>query len=116
MITHDIGVISQIADRVAVMYDGEVVETGTTAQILHAPAHEYTQSLIAAVPRLDVKMHRFTTVEHSGTKKRHAQRMAQLRHADQASDSACHRGPRPVAWFCAQESVFEEQSDDPAGR
>ena len=86
LITHDIGVISQIADRVAVMYDGQVVETGTTAQILHAPTHEYTRSLIAAVPRLDVKMHRFTTVEHSGSKKR--TRSEWLNYAaDQANDA-----------------------------
>ena len=63
LITHDIGVIGQIADRVAVMYQGRVVEEGTTAQILKAPEHEYTRSLISAVPRLDVKLHRFQTVD-----------------------------------------------------
>ena len=68
LITHDIGVIAQIADRVAVMYQGEIVETGTTLQILTEPKHDYTRSLIAAVPRLDIKMVRFTSVDYAKTR------------------------------------------------
>ncbi|MEJ2620572.1 MAG: ABC transporter ATP-binding protein [Candidatus Thiodiazotropha sp.] len=49
-ITHDFGVVSEIADRVGVMQKGKLVETGTTEQIIHKPAHHYTQSLIAALP------------------------------------------------------------------
>ncbi|MCG7983414.1 MAG: dipeptide ABC transporter ATP-binding protein [Candidatus Thiodiazotropha lotti] len=49
-ITHDFGVVSEIADRVAVMQQGKLVETGTTDQIIHKPEHVYTQSLIAALP------------------------------------------------------------------
>ena len=64
IVTHDIGVIANIADRVAVMYRGEVVETGDVAQILGAPAHEYTKSLIAAVPRADRKLDRFSSVDY----------------------------------------------------
>ncbi|QPH54455.1 dipeptide ABC transporter ATP-binding protein [Pontivivens ytuae] len=64
LVTHDIGVIAEIADRVVVMYRGEVVETGDTAQILGAPRHEYTKSLISAVPRADVKLHRFSSVDY----------------------------------------------------
>lgn len=63
IVTHDIGVIANIADRVAVMYQGEVVETGDVAQILGAPVHEYTKSLIAAVPRADQKLNRFSSVD-----------------------------------------------------
>jgi peptide/nickel transport system ATP-binding protein len=51
-ITHDFGVVAEIADRVAVMQRGRVVEAGTAQQVLNAPAHPYTQSLIAAVPSL----------------------------------------------------------------
>ena len=51
-ITHDFGVVADIADRVAVMQHGLVVETGTTDQILNQPKHPYTQALIAAVPSL----------------------------------------------------------------
>ena len=51
-ITHDMGVVADIADRVLVMYQGEAVETGTVEQIFKAPQHPYTQALLAAVPRL----------------------------------------------------------------
>jgi peptide/nickel transport system ATP-binding protein len=64
IITHDIGVIANIADRVAVMYDGSVVETGKVRQILTAPKHQYTKSLIAAVPRGDIKFKRFKSVDY----------------------------------------------------
>ena len=73
IVTHDIGVIANIADRVAVMFRGEVVETGPVAQILGSPQHEYTQSLIAAVPRADKRLHRFTSVDYieGGEEARH---------------------------------------------
>jgi peptide/nickel transport system permease protein len=51
-ITHDFGVVSAICDRIAVMYAGQVVETGTTEQILSKPAHPYTAKLIDCVPVL----------------------------------------------------------------
>ena len=51
-ITHDMGVVADIADRVLVMYQGEAVETGTVKQIFSAPQHIYTKALLAAVPRL----------------------------------------------------------------
>jgi peptide/nickel transport system ATP-binding protein len=51
-ITHDFGVVAEIADRVAVMQDGRLVEEGAAAQVLDAPRHPYTRQLIAAVPPL----------------------------------------------------------------
>jgi peptide/nickel transport system ATP-binding protein len=57
-ITHDFGVVAEIADRVAVMQHGLVVEEGTTAQVLRAPRHDYTKALIAAVPPLTARMPR----------------------------------------------------------
>ncbi|SNY76726.1 glutathione ABC transporter ATP-binding protein GsiA [Enterobacter sp. CC120223-11] len=51
-ITHDMGVVADIADRVLVMYQGEAVETGSVEQIFSAPQHPYTQALLAAVPTL----------------------------------------------------------------
>jgi peptide/nickel transport system ATP-binding protein len=52
-ISHDIGVIRYICDRVAVMYRGQVVETGSADQVCDAPTHAYTQALLSAIPRPD---------------------------------------------------------------
>jgi oligopeptide/dipeptide ABC transporter ATP-binding protein len=51
-ITHDLGVVAQVADRVAVMYAGRVVEEGPARDVLEAPRHPYTQGLLAASPKL----------------------------------------------------------------
>ena len=52
-ITHDLGVIAQTADRVAVMYLGNVVETGTVRQVINTPSHPYTRGLLNSLPKLD---------------------------------------------------------------
>lgn len=52
LITHDMGVVADLADRIAVMRRGVIVETGTAAEIFHNPQHEYTKALLAAVPHL----------------------------------------------------------------
>ena len=52
-ITHDLGVIAQTADRVAVMYLGELVETGSVRQVIREPAHPYTIGLLNALPKID---------------------------------------------------------------
>lgn len=53
LITHDMGAVAGVADRVAVMRDGEVVEVDTVHAVFKAPRHEYTRALLAAVPRVD---------------------------------------------------------------
>ena len=52
-ITHDLGVIAQVADRVAVMYLGRIVESGPVRDVLRSPSHPYTQGLLNALPKLD---------------------------------------------------------------
>jgi peptide/nickel transport system ATP-binding protein len=52
LVSHDLGVHYQVTDRLAVMYRGEIVETGPTRRIFEDPQHEYTKALIAALPRL----------------------------------------------------------------
>ncbi len=65
LITHDMAVINEVADRVVVMLHGRVIEVERTKQIIFNPKHEYTQSLIAAVPRTDIKLERFELVHAS---------------------------------------------------
>lgn len=62
-ITHDLGVIAQIADEVAVMYKGELVEQGSIDEVLHHPKHPYTQGLLACRPPLDSRPRRLPTVK-----------------------------------------------------
>ena len=52
-ITHDISVVAYLADRVAVMYLGRIVEEGDVAEVLDNPQHPYTQALLSAVPKID---------------------------------------------------------------
>ena len=67
LVTHDMGVIANVTDRVAVLYRGKLVEIGTTRQVLGEPRHDYTKSLISAVPRSDIKVDRFPLVEYIET-------------------------------------------------
>ena len=53
LITHDMGVVAETADRIAVMYAGRIVESGTTKAIFNNPLHPYTQGLLKAIPRLN---------------------------------------------------------------
>lgn len=59
LVTHDMGVISETADRVYVMRYGKLVETGPTAQVLETPGEQYTKDLIAAIPSIDEREERF---------------------------------------------------------
>ncbi len=64
MITHNFGIIRDVADKVAVMFRGHIVETGTVEQVLEAPRHPYTKALIGCVPRLGDKRRRLPTIDH----------------------------------------------------
>lgn len=82
LITHDIGVIAQIADTVTVMRRGKLIENGPTAQVLGTPQHDYTKQLMNAVPPLDRKIDRF-----------------QLPDEDQVSTRGRDRGDAAKAWL-----------------
>ncbi|KRV46570.1 methionine ABC transporter ATP-binding protein [Wenjunlia vitaminophila] len=62
LITHDVGVVAETADRVAVMYHGRVVEHGSVVDVLTRPAHAYTRALLSSVPRLDAPAHRLPAI------------------------------------------------------
>ncbi len=64
LVTHDMGVVSNVTDKVAVMYRGDLVEFGKTEKVLGDPDHSYTRSLISAVPRSDIKLDRFPLVSY----------------------------------------------------
>jgi peptide/nickel transport system ATP-binding protein len=58
LVTHNMGVVAEVADTVTIMQRGAVVETGPVAMVLGAPRHPYARTLIGAVPRIDTRMHR----------------------------------------------------------
>lgn len=57
MITHDLGIVASMCEKIAVMYAGHIVEYGTTDEIFYEPKHEYTKGLLKSMPRLDTKEH-----------------------------------------------------------
>jgi oligopeptide transport system ATP-binding protein len=63
LITHDLGVVASVADRVAVMYAGRIVETSPIREIYAKPAHPYTEGLIASIPRLEQKGNPLSPIE-----------------------------------------------------
>ena len=65
LITHNFGIISGIADRVAVMFRGKIVEYGPTEEVLRNPQHAYTRALIECIPQLGVRRERLTTIDHA---------------------------------------------------
>lgn len=65
LITHNFGIIGDIADRVAVMFRGRIVEEGETRSVLHNPQHPYTKALIECIPQLGRKRKRLTTIDHA---------------------------------------------------
>src|SRR5690606_18826556 len=62
LITHDLGVVAGVADRVAVMYAGQCVETADVHALFAHPAHPYTRALLQSVPRLDMPAHSLTAI------------------------------------------------------
>jgi peptide/nickel transport system ATP-binding protein len=62
LITHDLGVVAEMADEVAVMYAGQIVEVGPVANVLSAPEHPYTAGLLGSLPRLQTRRARLATI------------------------------------------------------
>jgi peptide/nickel transport system ATP-binding protein len=63
LITHDMGVIAETCDRVAVMYAGRIVEVGPVHQVIHHPEHPYTAGLMASIPDMDVERERLNQID-----------------------------------------------------
>ncbi len=62
LITHDLGVVAQVVDRVAVMYAGRIVEEGSAAAVFEKPSHPYTRLLLESIPSLDQQQERLQTI------------------------------------------------------
>ena len=67
LITHDLGVVAKIADRIAVMYAGKIIETGDKREIFYTPQHPYTKGLLNSVPRLDLLEEELQPIEGHAT-------------------------------------------------
>jgi peptide/nickel transport system ATP-binding protein len=65
LITHDMGVIAETADRVAVMYAGRIAEIGPVAEVIHRPQHPYTVGLMGSIPSMEHETERLTQIEGS---------------------------------------------------
>jgi peptide/nickel transport system ATP-binding protein len=65
LVTHDMGVIAEAADRVAVLYAGRLIEIGPVEQVLHSPRHPYTQGLMASIPSLGARVERLNQIDGS---------------------------------------------------
>lgn len=87
LITHDLGVIAEMADHVAVMYLGQVVESAPVDDIFHAPKHPYTQALLQSIPRMQ-----------SNTRERLASIMGSVPHP-YARPSGCPFHPRCTSFM-----------------
>lgn len=62
-ITHDLGIVANLCHRLAVMYGGRIVESGTVKDVFAAPSHPYTQALLRSVPSIDTKVYRLYAIE-----------------------------------------------------
>ncbi|MFN9572139.1 MAG: oligopeptide/dipeptide ABC transporter ATP-binding protein, partial [Betaproteobacteria bacterium] len=65
LVTHDMGVIAETADRVAVMYAGRIAEIGPVADVIHRPQHPYTKGLMGSIPSMTAQAERLTQIDGS---------------------------------------------------
>ena len=130
LITHDLGVIAEVAHRVAVMYGGRIVETGSVQDIFSRPAHPYTVGLLRSMPRLDGRSSRLIPIAGqppspsrwpegcafqprctlAGDDARCRSLAPALAPAGSAQWTACHRAAEVGAWVAATDRADAEQA------
>ncbi|MGF1764048.1 dipeptide ABC transporter ATP-binding protein [Aliivibrio kagoshimensis] len=116
LVTHDMGVVSNVTDRVAVMYRGDLVEFGDTQKVLGDPDHEYTRSLISAVPRSDIKLDRFPLVSYIEEAHEMQQIDIKSHWLGQSEDQRAYTGPllnveNVSLRFITKDSFFESRRE-----
>ncbi len=116
LVTHDMGVVSNVTDKVAVMYRGDLVEFGPTAKVLGTPEHPYTHSLISAVPRSDTKLDRFPLVNYIEEAQEHKPLDVKNHWLGQSQDQRVYTGPllnveNVNLRFTTKDSLFESRRE-----
>ena len=116
LVTHDMGVVSNVTDKVAVMYRGDLVEFGETAKVLGNPDHEYTRSLISAVPRSDRKLDRFPLVSYIEEAHEHQALDIKNHWLGQSEEQRSYEGPllnveNVSLKFLTKDSFFESKRE-----
>ena len=105
LITHDLGVVAELADRVAVMYAGSVVEEAPVRAIFHAPAHPYTRGLLASMPRIEATAETLHPIEGTVPSPRDLPQGCAFSPRCSYADAACESVPPQLASSEAGRSV-----------
>jgi oligopeptide/dipeptide ABC transporter ATP-binding protein len=95
-ITHDFGIVANMCDRVAVMYAGQIVESAPVMDIFYRPAHHYTASLLRAVPKLETKVDRLTSIPGQPPRLNHLPTGCRFAPRCSRSDDKCTRDEPPL--------------------
>jgi peptide/nickel transport system ATP-binding protein len=96
-ITHDLSVVAQLVDRVAVMYAGRIVEVATVAQLFASPAHPYTQALMGCLSDPAHRVHRLTTIPGQAARPGEIVRGCAFAPRCRHAADVCRAGPVPYA-------------------
>jgi peptide/nickel transport system ATP-binding protein len=97
-ITHDLAIVSGLADRVAVMYAGRVVETGTTADVVGRPLHPYTHGLLMSIPRPDTRGRDLVSIPGMTPSLLNLPEGCAFRTRCPRATDTCRQTPLPVEW------------------
>lgn len=95
-ITHDLGIVADICDRVAVMYAGQIVEIAPVRDIFYQPAHHYTAALLKAVPKLETKVERLTSIPGQPPRSGNFPTGCRFNPRCERSDDQCRRDEPPL--------------------
>jgi len=97
LITHDLGVVAEVCDEVAVMYAGEIVERASVDELFARPQHPYTVGLLGSIPRLDRRASRLATIEGMVPNMAHPPRGCRFAARCPFAQDACVAAPPPLA-------------------